>query len=65
MEGTKGSDIAHSHSSFIYLYVHILVPSLYICVYTVVGELLDYLLDITALSEREAQAFRYAHINIC
>ena len=31
----------------------------------VVVELLDYLLDITALSELEAQAFRYTHINIC
>ena len=38
----------------------------YICVYkVVVVELLDYLLDITALSEFEAQAFRYTRINIC
>ena len=28
-------------------------------------ELLDYLLDITAVLELEAQAFRYARINIC
>ena len=40
--------------------------SLYICVYKVViVNLLDYLLDITALSELEAQAFRYTRINIC
>ena len=39
---------------------------LYICVYKVVFvKLLDYLLDITAWSELEAQAFRYTHINIC
>ena len=54
------------HRSSIYLYVHILIPSLYICVYKeVVVELLDYLLDITALSELEAQAFPCSHINIC
>ena len=50
--------------------IHILTctyshSSLSICVYqVVVGELLDYLLDITALSELEEQAFRYTHINI-
>jgi hypothetical protein len=39
--------------------------SLYISVYkVVVVNLLDYLLDITALSELEAQAFRYTRINI-
>jgi hypothetical protein len=39
---------------------------LYTCVYkVVVVKLLDYLLDITAGSELEAQAFRYTHINIC
>ena len=54
------------YRSSIYLYVHILIPSLYICVYwVVVGELLDYLLDITALSELEAQAFHDTRINIC
>jgi hypothetical protein len=31
---------------------------------TVFVNLLDYLLDITALSELEAQAFRYTRINI-
>ena len=31
----------------------------------VVGESLDYLLDIAALSELEAQAFRYTRMNIC
>ena len=28
-------------------------------------DLLDYLLDIAALSELEAQAFHYTRINIC
>ena len=55
-----------SNRSSIYLYVHIPIPSLYICVYKVfVVELLDYLLDITALLELEEQAFRYTRINIC
>ena len=31
----------------------------------VVVKLLDYLLDFIALSEQEAQAFRYTRINIC
>ena len=54
------------HRASICLYVHILIPSPYICVYeVVVVNLLDYLLDITALSELEAQAFRYIRINIC
>ena len=49
-----------------YIYMYIFYSSLYICVYKViVVNLLDYLLDITALSELEAQAFRYTHINIC
>ena len=30
----------------------------------IIVNFLDYLLDITALSELEAQAFRYTHINI-
>ena len=39
---------------------------LYISVYkVVVVKLLDYLLDITAWSELEAQAFHYTCINIC
>ena len=39
---------------------------LYTCVYkVVVVNLLDYLLDITAWSELEAQAFHYTRINIC
>jgi hypothetical protein len=36
-----------------------------ICVYLVVVELLDYLFDVAALSELEAQAFRYTCNNIC
>ena len=55
--------ILHGHRSFIYLHVHILIPSLYICVYKAVVHLLDYLLDITALSELDAQVFHYARIN--
>ena len=39
---------------------------LYTCVNkVVVVKLLDYLLDITARSELEAQALCYTHINIC
>ena len=39
---------------------------LYTCVYkVVVVKLLDYLLEITACSELEAQAFCYTRINIC
>jgi hypothetical protein len=39
---------------------------LYTCVYkVVVVKLLVYLLDITAWSELEAEAFHYTHINIC
>ena len=46
------------------MYIFLFIP--YICVYkVVVVTLLDYLLDITALSELEAQAFRYTRINIC
>ena len=51
---------------YIYMCVHIPIPSLYICVYkVVVMELFDYLLDITALLELEAQAFRNTRINHC
>ena len=47
----------------IFLYSY---SSLYICEYkVVVVNLLDYLLDITAWSELETQAFRYTRINIC
>ena len=48
-----------------YFYVHILIHSFTSKVAVV--KLLDYLLDITAWSELEAQAqaFRYTHINIC
>ena len=54
--------IAHP---YIYMYIFFLIP-LHLCVYkVVVVKLLDYLLDITALSELEAQAFRYTRINIC
>ena len=53
------------HSS-IYLYVHILIHSItLVCSKVVVVKLLDYLLDINAWSELEAQAFRYTRINIC
>ena len=57
----------HGHRSSIYLYVHILIHSFtLVCVYkVVVVKLLDYLLDITAWSELEAQAFRNTRINIC
>jgi hypothetical protein len=48
---------------FICTYSH--SPLLYLCVLGSCWELLDYLLDITALSEPEAQAFRYTCINIC
>ena len=49
-----------------YIYMYICTYSfLYTCVYkVVVVKLLDFLLDITARSELEAQAFRYTHINI-
>ena len=55
------------HRSSIYLHVHILIHSFtLVCVYkVVVVKMLDYLLDITALSELEAQTFHYTHINIC
>ena len=43
---------------YIYIYSHL-------CEKVVVVKLLDYLLDITARSELEAQAFRYTRINIC
>ena len=53
------------HRSSIYLHVHILIhPFRIVCIRSF-GELLDFLLDITALSELEAQAFRYTRINIC
>ena len=40
--------------------------SLYICLHeVVVVNLLDYMLGFTAQSELEAQAIRYARINIC
>jgi hypothetical protein len=51
--------------SSLYLYTYS-YSFLYTCVYKViVVKLLDYLLDITARSELEAQAFRYTRINIC
>ena len=56
------SVIAHP---YIYMYIFLFIP-LHLCVYkVVVVKLLDYLLDITARSELEAQAFRYTRINIC
>ena len=45
------------------MYIFLFIP-LRLCEVVVV-KLLDYLLDITALSELEAQAFHYTHINIC
>ena len=55
----------HGHRSSICLYVYILIhPFTFVCKVVVVN-LLDYLLDITALPELEAQAFRYTRINIC
>ena len=45
-----------------YIYVPIIFQSLYSVYKVVVVNLLDYLLAITALSELEAQAFRYIHI---
>ena len=40
--------------------------SLYICAYkVVVVNFLDYMLDVTALSELEAQPFRYTRSSIC
>ena len=51
----------HGHCSSIYLYVHILIhPFTRVCVS--VCEVVVKLLDITALSELEAQAFRYTRI---
>jgi hypothetical protein len=47
--------LAYAVRPSIYLYVHILIHSF------VVVKLLDYLLDITAWSELDAQAFRYTH----
>jgi 4-hydroxybenzoate polyprenyltransferase len=56
----------HGHHLSLYLYVHIPYSFLYTCVYKVVGgKLFDYLLDITARLELEAQAFCYTRINIC
>ena len=53
----------HGHRSSIYFYVHILIHSFTSKVAVV--KLLDYLLDITAWLEVEAQAFLYIRINIC
>ena len=48
---------------YISMYIFLLIPST--CVHkVVVVKLLDYLLEITARSELEAQAFRYTRINI-
>ena len=50
---------------YISMYIFLFIP-LHLCVYkVVVVKLLDYLLDITAWSELEAQAFRYTRNNIC
>ena len=56
------SAIAHP---YFYMYIFLLIP-LHLCVYkVVVVKLLDYLLDINARLELEAQAFHYTRINIC
>ena len=55
------SAIAHPYT---YMYEFSFTP-LDVCVLGSCWELLDYLLDITALLELEAQAFRYTCINIC
>ena len=57
----------HGHRSSIYFYVHILIHSFTLVVplhKVVVVKLLDHLLDVDARSELEAQALRYARINI-
>ena len=45
------------------MYIFLFIPlHLYVCVYkVVVVKFLDYLLDFTAQSELEAQAFSYTH----
>ena len=55
------SAIAHP---YIYVYVFSFT-ALDVCVLGSCWELLDYLLDITPLSELEAQACLYTRINIC
>ena len=56
------SAIAHP---YIYMYIFLFIP-LHLCVHkVVVVKLLDYLLDIAAWSELEAQVFHYTRINIC
>ena len=60
VSGLCNSVIAHP---YIYMYIFLFHSYTYIGVYeVVVVELSDYLLDIAALSELEAQAFRN---NIC
>ena len=56
-----------SHCSSIHLYVHILIPSLYLdlCVLGSCCGIVRLLVDIAVLSELEAQAFRYTRNNIC
>jgi hypothetical protein len=55
------SAIAHPYT-YMYQFSYI---ALDLCVLGSCWGLLDYLLDITALSELEAQAFRYTRINTC
>ena len=52
--------------SYIFMYIFVFIP-LHLCVKGSCCEIvrLYYLLDITAWSELEAQAFRYSRINIC
>ena len=64
---STASYLCHSAIAYpyIYMYIFLFIP-LHLCVYkVVVVKLLDYLLDITARSELEAQAFRYTRVNIC
>ena len=55
------------HCSSIYLYVYILIPSLYLdlCVLGSCFGIVRLPVDITALSKLEAQAFRYTRNNMC
>ena len=62
--------LTHSHSPLLICVYYVVVGELLdylldLCVLGRVWELLDYLLDITAQLELQAQAFRYTRINIC
>ena len=53
--------IAHP---YIYMYIFSFT-TLDVCVLGSCWEMFDYLLDITAVFELEAQSFRFSRINIC